>query len=208
MAPIEDLLRHAESAEELAAFLGGRDRARLLEIAADLHRRAAARERLRFWMAPPSKAAKEVTDIVTDEDWGDAERVCFTLATAGGEARFEAPRTLLPRLVARLAQLSRGEPPDCIVLEPGEWRLVTIHGAMALRLELREGGAICLPMSRLAAARLLSWLHVMLGDLRLRKTGAIPAAIRPAREPAVHYRRGGGSHPFWNRGHGIVLSGG
>ena len=186
MAPIEDLLRHAEAAEALAAFLGGRDRARLLEIAGDLHRRVAARERLRFWMAPPSRAPRQVTDVVVDEDWGDAEWVRFTLATAVGEARFEAPRRLLPRLVSRFAQLSRGEPPDCIVLEPGEWRLVTAHGAMALRIELQDGGAICLPLSRPAAARLLSWLHVMLGGLRLRKPG--DAAFGAVREAAAQPR--------------------
>ena len=197
MAPIEDLLRHAEAAEALAAFLGGRDRPRLLEIAGELHRRAAARERLRFWMLPPSKAPRPVTDVAFDETAGDAEHVRFTLVTACGETRFAAPRSLLPRLVCGLARLSRGEPPDCIVLEPGEWRLVTAHGAMALRIELRDGGAICLPLSRPAAARLLSWLHLMLGGLRLRKPGERGQAAReappgplPARFEVIHGKPG------------------
>jgi hypothetical protein len=195
MAPIEDILHHAEAAEALAAWLGGHDRTRLLEIAADLRRRAAGRERLWFWMPATATAARQVSDLTVDETWRDPESVRFTLDTATGPATFEAPRALLPRMFAQLAGLSRGEPPNFVVLDAAQWWCLSGRGGqMALQVDLREGGSICLPIDRPQAAKLLSWLGLALGGLRLRqprlREPEPPPARRPIRFHLVHGEAG------------------
>jgi hypothetical protein len=187
MAPTQDLLHHAEAAEQLAAWIGGSDRARLLDIASDLRRRAAARERLWFWLPSPATAPRQVIGLRADESWQDPERVRFSLMTTTGPAAFEAPRALLPQLMSQFSRLGDGEPPHCIVLEAAHWRFLRGRGgAMALQVQLKEGGAICLPIARRQAAKLLSWLDLALGGLRLRRRrlearGSPPAP--PIRRP-------------------------
>jgi hypothetical protein len=183
MAPTEDLLRNAEAAEQLAAWIGGRDRDRLIEIAADLRRRAASRDRLRFWMSAPKSAPRQVTGCAVDEDWQDPDWVRFIVTTATGPALFEAPRAMLPQLIAALTRLSLGEPPHAVVLEPIRWQFMTGQGGMALRVDLMDGGALCLPLARQAAANLLSWLDVGLGGLRLRPPRRRPVAAKPPTPP-------------------------
>jgi hypothetical protein len=179
MAPTEDLLRNARAAEQLAAWIGGRDHDRLIEIAANLRRRAASRDRLRFWMSAAKSAPRQITDCAVDESWQDPDRVRFILTTATGPTLFEAPRAMLPQLIAALTRLSQGEPPHAVVLEPIHWQFMTGQGGMALRVDLMGGGALCLPLARQAAANLLSWLDVALGGMRLRAPRRPPAAIRP-----------------------------
>ena len=195
MAPIEDMLRHAEAAEDLAAWLGGHDRTRLLEIAANLRRRAAERERLWFWLPAAATAPRQVSDLSIDETWRDPDTVRFTLDTATGPATFEAPRALLPRMVSQLAGLSRGEPPNFVVLDTDRWWYLSGRGGeMALQVDLRDGGSICLPIDRPQAAKLLSWLGLALGGLRLRqprlKEPESPPARRPIRFHLVHGEAG------------------
>src|SRR5438093_1183594 len=108
MAPIGDLLELADAAERLATWVEDRDRARLLEIACELRRRAERREKRWFWMVGAKKAPAHVSDLLIDEDWQDSDRVRFTIATATSEAPLEAPRSMLPRLVGKLVRLSQG----------------------------------------------------------------------------------------------------
>jgi len=183
MAPSEDLLRNAQAAEQLATWVDRRDRDRLIEIAADLRRRAASRDRLRFWMSPPKSAPRQITDCMVDESWQDPDEVRFILTTAEGPTLFEAPRTMLPQLIAALSRLSEGEPPHAVVLEPIRWRFMTGQGGMALRVDLKDGGALCLPLGRQAAANLLSWLDVALGGLRLRQPRRRPVAAKAPPQP-------------------------
>jgi hypothetical protein len=169
MAPVDDLVELADAAERLAAWAPKQDSARLLELACDLRRRAEGRQRRWFWILPRKTPPRRALDIRRDEAWDDPELVRFTVATDTGDVALEASKNIAQKFAAVMLRVSEGEGADAILLEPRHWQVLSGEDDLALRVELLDGGAICLPLTRSVAARLLSWLNVTLGASRLRQ---------------------------------------